>query len=209
MKKQLFLIPFLLFGLFSFNMSEPEADVFTSSELVWCGFDFSKVKCIGSEGFTNPTEIKDRFFESWNNLVLAESDKYDVKKFYGKESQINDLSVVADRNELPEVDELVINEPYALAAGELTNIIKDYDLAEVNEGLGLVYVVESLNKTKQIAVVNVVFFDIATKDVLWTKKYEAKPGGFGFRNYWAAAFRKTMEVSGKDFQKEAKKANKK
>ena len=76
------------------------------------------------------------------------------------------------------------------------------------EGLGLVYVVEALNKTEEKAVVHVVFFDVASKEILWTKEYTEKPRGFGFRNYWAGAFYKTMDVSGDDFQKAMKKAKK-
>ncbi len=205
MKKQLLLIPILLIGLLAFKSSSPENEILLSPEVVWCGFDFSHVKCIGSDGFTDPDDVKNRFFEAWNDLVLNESDKYDVKKFYGKEAQVNDLSVVSQRNELPDANELVIDEAYAFEEGQLESIIRQYELSEAQEGLGLVYVIEALNKTAQHAVVNVVFFDIASNEILWTKKYETKPGGFGLRNYWAAAFRKAMETSGKDFQKEMKK----
>lgn len=205
MKKQLLLIPVLMLALLAFKNSAPEEDTLLASELVWCGFDFSHVKCIGSDGFTDPDDVKNRFFEAWNDLVLNESDKYDVKKFYGKEAQVNDLSVVSQRNELPDANELVIDEAYAFEEGQLESIIRQYELSEAQEGLGLVYVIEALNKTAQHAVVNVVFFDIASNEILWTKKYETKPGGFGLRNYWAAAFRKAMETSGKDFQKEMKK----
>jgi len=205
MKKQLLLIPILLIGLLAFKISSPENEILLSPEVVWCGFDFSHVKCIGSDGFTDPDDVKNRFFEAWNDLVLNESDKYDVKKFYGKEAQVNDLSVVSQRNELPDANELVIDEAYAFEEGQLESIIRQYELSEAQEGLGLVYVIEALNKTAQHAVVNVVFFDIASNEILWTKKYETKPGGFGLRNYWAAAFRKAMETSGKDFQKEMKK----
>ena len=205
MKKQLLLIPVLAIALFAFKNASPDNDTLLSSELVWCGFDFSHVKCIGSDGFTNADDVKNRFFDAWNDLVINEGEKYDIKKFYGKESQINDLSVVSERNEIPEADELVIDEPYAFEEGQLENIIGQYELSEAQEGLGLVYVIESLNKTAQHAVVNVVFFDIASNEILWTKRYETKPGGFGLRNYWAASFRKAMETSGKEFQKEMKK----
>lgn len=204
MKKQLLLILFVACSFFAVNTASAQADLY-DTQVVWCGFDFSNAKCIGSDGFTNPQDVKDRFFGAWNDLILAESDKYDVKKFYGKETQINDLSVVSERNEIPEADELVIDEPYAFEEGQLENIIQQYELSEAQEGLGLVYVIESLNKTEQQAVINVVFFDIASNDILWTKKYATKAGGFGLRNYWAAAFRKAMETSGKEFVKEAKK----
>ena len=116
MKKQLLSIVLLAICLLSFK-SDADTSVLSSPEIVWCGFDFSKVKLIGSEGFTNPYEIKNHFFESWNNLVLNESEKYDIKKFYGKDKQVNDLSVVEERNEMPEVDDLVINDSYSFEEG--------------------------------------------------------------------------------------------
>lgn len=204
MKKQFLLIAFLAIGLFSFDGPEPDAKIFSSSQLVWCGLDFSQAKCIGSEGFTEPDQVKDRYFEAWNDLILGESDKYNVKEFYQKDKLVNDLSVVSERNKIPNADELVINEPYAFEEGQLESIIGAYNLEEAQDGLGVVYVVESLNKTEKKAVINVVFFDIASKDILWTKQYEESPGGFGFRNYWARAVLNTMESSEKDFKKALK-----
>ncbi|WP_224995963.1 hypothetical protein [Cesiribacter sp. SM1] len=206
MKKQHFLLALIAFCSFAF--SNPDSKVFTTKEIVWCGIDFSEAKCIGSDGFNEPDQVKDRYFSSWNELVLTESDKYDVQKFYSKNKQTNDLSVVNKRNEMPEVDELVINEPYAFKEGQLEKIIKSYDLEMANEGLGVVYVVESLNKTEQEAVINVVFFDIASKNILWNKQYKESPKGFGFRNYWAGAIYKTMRSSEKDYESAMKKASK-
>lgn len=95
---------------------------------------------------------------------------------------------------------------------QLENIVKTYELEIASEGVAVVYVVESLNKTALEAMVNVVFFDISTRAILWTKRYSAPPRGFGLRNYWAYAFYKIMQTSGKDYQaalKANQKANKK
>jgi len=204
MKKHFLLIPFLLFALFAFKMSDPTAKILTSPEIIWCGFDFSEVRCIGSEGFTDPEKIKNTYFKALNDLVLNESFKYDIKRFYHKSKQISDLSIVRERNKLPKIDEFIINEPYSFKKGQLEKIIKNYNFEDTN-GLGLVYIIESLNKTYKIATVDVVFFDIASKNIVWTKQYKKEPRGFGFRNYWAKAFYETMYSSGRDFKRAIKK----
>lgn len=206
MKKQFILLALIVFAAFAFN--NPDQRVFTAPEIVWCGIDFSEAKCIGPDGFNEPDQVKERYFSAWNELVLNESDKFNIQKFYSKSKQTNDLSVVNERNQMPELEGLVISEPYAFKEGQLEKIVRSYDLAMAQEGVGVVYVVESLNKTAQEAVIDVVFFDIASKDILWSKQYKESPKGFGFRNYWAGAIYKTMKASEKDFASASKKAAK-
>lgn len=206
MKKQFLFLAFL--AIFSLAMKSPDPKVFSSPTMVWCGLDFSQVKCIGPAGFTEPFQVKNRYFSSWNDLVLTESNKYNVQEFYQKGSMKTDLSVVTERNEMPEVEELVINEPYAFEEGQLEKIISSYNLEDAKEGLGVVYVVESLNKNLALASIYVVFFDIASKEILWKQKYMETPRGFGFRNYWAGAIYKTMKASEKDYSKAQRLAKK-
>lgn len=194
----IYLIPAFLF--MAFMPSDPDDKIFSTDEIVWAGIDFSEAKLIGSEGFTNPYDVKNRFFNSWNNLILTESDKYNIKEFYKKDKVINDLSVVNERNEMPDPDDLVINESYSFENGTVESIVKAYDLEKKEEGVGLVYIVESFDKTGVMATINVVFFDIGSKKVLWKEQYHEKPGGFGLRNYWAGAILKVMKRSKEDYE---------
>lgn len=196
--KKLIVIALMLCS--SAAISQPDPKVFTTSDLVWCGLDYSKVKCIGPEGFNDPYAIKEQFFSSWNHLMLSESDKYNFKEAYLKEGQTNDLSVVMERNTLPKVADLVIYDSYSIPEEDLQGIVSTYDLENASDGLGLVYIMESLNKNTQHASMYVVFFDIASKNILWSKKYVSKAGGFGFRNYWARSIYETIKASGDDYK---------
>ena len=199
MKRTLLFVLFPAIFLLSFTLSSPDARIFSEEEIVWAGIDFSEARLIGSEGFTNPHDIQGRFFNAWNNLILSESDKYNIREFYKKSKVINDLSVVNKRNKMPDPDEIVINESYSFKEGKIESIVKAYDLEKRKEGIGLVYIVESFNKTGELATVNVVFFDIKTKAVLWKEQYHEKPRGFGLRNYWAGAILKVMKRSEEDY----------
>ena len=181
--------------------AQSKADIFNAEEIVWCGLDYSNVKLIGYEGFDDVNRVKDHFFNAWNNLMMNESKKYNFRKFYQKNSQINDLSVVRDRNTLPKVNELVSQRQHSISDSDLAQIVKKYNLQEAEDGLGLVYIVESLSKVHDNASIHVVFFDVASKKILWSKRYNTRPGGAGFRNYWASPIMKTIEESGKDYKK--------
>ncbi len=202
MRKSILTSLFMLASCFVF--SQDMSKLFGTQEFVWCGLDFSMVRCIGPEGFTDAQAVKEKYLADWNNLVITEAEKYNFKEPYKKTTQTNDLSVVTRRNEMPDYKTFIINEPYSFEEGQLKKIIADYKLKDAKEGLGLVYVYETLNKTKGHAVVNLVFFDIASKEIIWTKRYESPAGGFGFRNFWARTVLETMKLSEKDYKKALK-----
>lgn len=209
MKKHILVLLLLVISTCGFGQSEvPDSKVFTKPELVWCGIDFSQVKCIGAIGFNEPDQIKDRYFSTWNQLVLTESKKFDVQKFYAKKSLVNDLSVVNERNKEPKASELVVETPYTFKEGQLSDIVKTYSFNTRKDGLGVVYVVESLNKLSNMATIHVTFFDLESREIYWTKKYTSKPEGFGFRNFWAGAIFGAMEASQKDYAAAFKKFKK-
>ena len=195
--KKLILITgiFLVFSFVSKGQYTP-ADVFKVDNITWYGLDFSNVKLIGSEGFTDPYAIKNRFFNSWNNLTITETEKYDIAGFFHKSSVENDLSIIKERNQLPDPDELVINTDYSFGEDEVIKIISEYDITG-KEGIGLVFIMESFNKNEELGSMWVSFFDIETKEVLLSKKMNGKPGGFGIRNYWAKSFYNVMKNVGK------------
>jgi hypothetical protein len=58
---------------------------------------------------------------------------------------------------------------------------------ENNGAAGLVFIAETLSKTNQSGTFHVVFFDEATKQIIYSRKVTGKAGGFGVRNYWAAS----------------------
>ncbi len=202
--KTSFLLSLLLFSISTYNLfgqSKPDPAIFPPETFVWCGIDFSHARLIGSQGFTNPEDIQARYFDQWNVLMLNEQDKYNFRTAYSKPNQISDFSVVNRRNQIPDASSLVINQDYAFEDVTVENAISDYDLADHKEGLGLVYVIESFNKTTNMAHIHVVFFDIASKNILWNAKYTTSPGGFGLRNYWAHAILEAIEMSGSDYKK--------
>lgn len=196
MKKIIFAIAFLLLPGFAFTQ---DADmVRNSSSVTWFGLDYSEAYFIGSEGFADPYQIKNRYFKSWNNLILQEPEKYDIGKFYRKSNVEHDMSAVLKRNEGVDIDNRIIDD-HSMASGlsesKIQEMIREYDIDFNSQGLGLVYIVESYDKILVKATYYVTFFDIASREVLETRKREAEPGGFGIRNYWASTYYKVMKTA--------------
>lgn len=196
MKKIVFAIAFLLLPGFAFTQ---DADmVRNSSSVTWFGLDYSEAYFIGSEGFADPYQIKNRYFKSWNNLILQEPEKYNIEKFYRKSNVEYDLSVVLKRNEGVDIYKRIVDDhsqASRLSESKIQEMIREYDIDFNSQGLGLVYIVESYDKILVKATYYVTFFDIASREVLETRKRESEPGGFGIRNYWASTYYKVMKTA--------------
>ncbi|MBL4586763.1 MAG: hypothetical protein JKX84_06885, partial [Flavobacteriales bacterium] len=85
------------------------------------------------------------------------------------------------------VKSLVINKSYSIPEEAIPTSVKRYNLAEYKDGIGVVVVVESFDKIKELGTGHITFFDIASKKVLYSHKVVGERRGFGFRNYWAGA----------------------
>ena len=66
------------------------------------------------------------------------------------------------------------------------------------------FIVEGMSKSAKAASVWVTFVDVKTKKVLHTERIEGKAGGFGFRNYYAAAIKNVLDQIEKKKYKEWK-----
>lgn len=191
---------FLSLFFLSFLTAQPfgHPAIKNADEIIYFGLDFSKAKMIGSEGFSNPDDIKARFFRSWNMVLVNEASKYDLKKAFKKDVLRRDFSVIDERNTLPDAATLVINSDYKITREDVEDVVKDYN-GEYNSGVGLVFIIESFNKTGEIGKMWVTFFDIESKEVLVTRRYSGEPGGFGLRNYWVRTVYNVINQVGNDY----------
>ncbi len=199
--KKILILAIMMFMIMPVLRSQDPGMVFNSNECTWLGLDFSKAKMIGSEGFTDPYQIKNRFFDSWNQLFLSEAEKYNIGETFRKDQVTNYLDVVKKRNEMVNIDDLVIDHEYNLTEDDIKSMVGGYDLGD-NTGLGLVFIVEAFDKNAEEGRFWVTFIDNDTKQVLLTKKLEGKAGGFGLRNYWAKSYYNVLkEIDKKQYKR--------
>ncbi len=179
------------------------SDLFNGkAKVVFLGLDFTQAKYIGSSGFTDAGAIHNQHMVSWNNLIEFEPNKFSlVKPLKLREDQYE--AKVADMikyNKKVNVADNITDERYTLEEAQARKSVANYSLAD-KDGIGVVYIVESLSKTAEKMTVWVTFIDLATKKILLMEKVEGKAAGFGFRNYWAGAVYKINQNIGSKYYK--------
>jgi hypothetical protein len=192
--------------------AQDASKVFTATEVVWYGLDFTKAKFIGAfdqgmgiAGATG-TDMRNKWVPKWNDLIIKEQDKYSVKDAFRKESIYYDIAAVNALNSKIDVDNMMSPNPTKIDKSEIPNMVKNYS-GDKKEGLGVAFIIESFNKNDKVADLYVVCFDIATKKVLICEKMSGTPAGGGMRNYWAGAIKDVLnQIDGgvyKRWKKEA------
>ena len=175
---------FVSIGLFGQNqVSETDFD-----EVIWFGLDYSLVKFIGaSEDFSDLEKIQNYYFRTWNELILEESSKYNLKlAFKVKEVEYAMDSAIA-RSERRDMLDIVQTDEYRLTGDLGPEIAKAYSNPEINK-VGAVFIMETLNKPAVEETMWVVLFHVSTGQVFHTERLVGLPKGFGFRNYWAGGY---------------------
>lgn len=184
----LFVLFFCITGLVNSGSAQNIKDFFgsTDKKTTWLGLDFSELRILGDAG-ADVWEIKDRYFESMNDLVLNETEKYNVAKTFRRSNISFDLSSVRKANAKVDVDKMKTynsEDLQRVTPEQIQKMVSAYTLSD-KTGYGIVFIVDGFNKTAQNASMYVTIIDMASQKVLLTKRMTGKAMGFGFRNYWA------------------------
>ena len=166
-----------------------------NAKLTFLGLDFTQAKYIGRIGFTDPNAIKNQHMASWNNLIEAEAKKFSLQKAFNLKDDKYATSVedMVKLNKTVDVEGNITDDAYSITEEQVKKSVSKYSLSQ-KEGVGLVYVVESLSKTDERLYAWVTFIDMSSKKVLYTEKVDGKAGGIGFRNYWAGGVSKINDA---------------
>ncbi|WP_179354175.1 hypothetical protein [Winogradskyella vidalii] len=190
MKLKLILL-FLIFQNITYLNAQELKDVLIEKDytISFIGIDFSECKLVGtSSDFKNAEIIKNDYFPKWNNFFYSEPEKYDVAKYLKKENVDYLIESVEILNNSVDENELVTNiTPKSFALDKLQEMVNAYDVDSQNE-VSMVFIVNALNKFRKNAVVNLVYFNSKTKEIIYHKELIGVPRGFGLRNYWMGAF---------------------
>lgn len=212
MKKLMIVIALLSVAGISAGQKTAPA-VFTQDEIVWYGLDFSQARFIGmfdqaaGAGEASSWELKHKYVPAWNALILNEPNKYDLQKTFQKSRVFYDLKAVEKSNAEIDEDEIQSHNAYRFENPEetISRIISSYTAGEQAEGIGLVFIVEYFHKDDREAAVYASFFDVATKELIFTERLTASPRGIGLRNYWAGAIHRMLrDIEKKQWKKWSK-----
>ena len=160
-----------------------------SGNIVFFGIDYSLVRfSYIDESAANAI----RTMPEINRLFITEAKKYDVNKLMGKPVVKTDLDHVNTVTYNLSDDQVILNEDYKISVDDVNALIAKYP-DSADEGVGLVFIAENMNKKNAMGSYYVTFFDLKTREVLTTCCKTGKAGGFGMRNYWAASIYSLMK----------------
>jgi len=178
MNKKSFTVFSFLFLLFTASLMGQQQltknDVINANQVVFYGIDCSNATII-HESSKHEMLLEIDIFPSLNSrFLIQELDK--LKRGLKKKVIVNE-EVTQIRNQNYEAK-------YTVYGIEVINkILADYNLPEGN-GIGLVFIIKSLDKPKKRAEVFSVFFDISTKKVIWATETDGYGGKYGLDAYW-------------------------
>ena len=185
------ILSFILAVISPALFAQTAADVFKASEITWYGLDYSHLKVkgplvnVGPSGFRDEKELRDSYFESWNNIVISEPNKYNFWKAFRVGNVPNDLSVVNKRNSSMNPEDMLTEKGGEGIVDEamVKKMIGEYR-SDRKSGIGCVFIMESLDKNTESGSMWVTFFDIGSRKVLFTERLVERAGGAGLKNHW-------------------------
>lgn len=195
--KKIILFTLLITGI-SATKAQDAKKVFSTTDIVWYGMDFTKAKFVGGfdqiqgAGNVTGTDMRNKWVPGWNTLLLNEPQNFDLRKTFRKDNIYNDITSVTDLNSKLDADKCMTYNEGKIERSEIDAMVKKYT-GDKKDGIGLVFIIENFNKGTQTANVYVTFFDIATKKVLVCEKVDGKAVGIGMRNYWAGAIKSVLK----------------
>jgi len=160
-----------------------------SGAVNYYGIDFSRTRAFGAAeaGF----QFKDAFTKI-NSLVIAEWGKYAPSKFLDMEVAVRDISPTTRANntvDVMKIDTDLFN--YSLSEEAVAEMVAAYDIAE-SAGTGFVIVAELLDKSTTTGSYRLVWFDVASREVIKSVPVSGRAQGFGLRNYWAGSLHNAL-----------------
>jgi len=192
-------IALLIVGILACSTSngQTKSDIFSNSKtpITWLGIDFSKAIYIGDPGTVSPDEMKG-LFTKINMLIISEPDKYDIKKYFNKSTVEINITYTEENNKSIESDKLysLNSKDYQKNNGSIVKTVVDkYKFEDSEKGIGLIFIVDGMNKMIEEASMWVTFVNMETKEIVFTERLTGTAEGFGFRNHWAGAVYDVMK----------------
>ncbi|MCF6169780.1 MAG: hypothetical protein L3J66_02230 [Bacteroidales bacterium] len=199
--KKLILSATIVFFSSAWLRAQTAEDVYKAETASWYGLDYTHAYFITTFDFPDPYDLKSKF-RAWNELVLMESEKYNLDKFFNKEV-IPNIDMINKRNDKIKLKGRITDDDFLsshLDREKIREIVFSYNTEDDEPGIGLVFIVESLSKPNVKGAYWVTFFDIKSRKVITTERFLGKAGGFGLRNYWAKSYFNVMVEAGKEYQ---------
>lgn len=162
-------------------------NILSNPELTYFGWDF-RFMLFSDSNFQDPRDIIYKIAPGW--VFYFEKKGYGEsrirKNFKDKQFTYDNRTI---QSLIRNVNEAELNDPYKrkITIDSIKSIVNSYPVT--GKGLGLIYIAEEVSKSKLTSSVYITFFDISTKEVLYTKRLEGRAGdSYGLIAYYGWGF---------------------
>lgn len=160
-----------------------------AKEILWLGIDFSLAK-FTRKGFELPQDKLRLYFSEWNQLIISDQKKYDIRMSFRKPIMAYDLSIVTKANKSIRSANLLC-ENIGIGALHTDELICEYvrtlNMPQTHR-FALICIVESFDTHSKTGAVWVALADTTTHEPVLCEKFLKVPSGFGTKNYWGRVF---------------------
>jgi len=172
--KHLLILLILFTSVSCFSQQENISDsIIKAPQIIYLGIDFSHTQ-IQKESDKHIKQLQDSVFQEMNLKYLSHLGS--LQRTFSKEIITEDALIHSLNSKY--------SGPIDFDNENIQRIIAGYTLNH-KEGIGLVFLVSSLNKHFMEVELYPVFFDIASRKLLWTKNELGSHGGSpGLMHYW-------------------------
>jgi hypothetical protein len=195
MKAKLLIISFLVLSNVAFSQKRKHGieyqynvnTVLSATEIVYYGWDFSQFKMFAADKISDADVILKDFIPTWIGMLNERYPPDQVAIHYKKKVTPNMVSV-QDRIKKLTPDDIVTYMNYDFSIDTVKKVVGSYNLPE-QSGIGLSIILESYNKSERYVTGYVTFFDIQSREILWSTKMKGLPGSkWGFTKYLFEGF---------------------
>ncbi len=169
-----------------------------NAAISFLGIDYSHVKLVGEmahwgSNTLDTDEVIEKYFTGWNDLFVNEAKKYDVNKFFKTSNMTTQIGFFDDINAKTSSKNLMQKSSPEVDAEMIKTWAKKHNYTSVKSPYAIFLVATELNKGKEFGKYYIVLVDKKAKAFYVSAEQSGKPGGFGFRNYWANTFFKVLQ----------------
>ena len=165
------------------------SEFFNSKEILWLGIDFSLAK-FTRKGFEISQEQLRTYLNEWNQLIISDQKKYDIRMSFRKPIMSYDLARVTRANKSIRLNNILCDNISIEAVHtdeQICQYVSRFTTPQTHR-FGLHFIVESFDSHSKTGAVWVVIHDTSTGEPVLCEKFFKVPGGFGTKNYWGRIF---------------------
>ncbi len=159
-------------------------EIFYRKDVVFYGYDFTYLKLSNPKKMGESSMLIQKYFNEWNTIFNKNVGINSLRKWLGKKTMTVGTPIFPNYLKR-DFENFIAYDNYCISFPDIQTIIKSYILNE-KKGIGMVINLVNFNKENEYSMAYVTFFDITSRDILYSVLVTGEAGGGGMAGHWAS-----------------------